>query len=303
MLFRRILFPKLTSQLSFLFSSTKKNKTIIDKDLQDLLQKRFIYQEKKAELQSIDPTSSSSAPSSFPLTPPLSKSSSTSSSSTSLSFNSYTSSPSPSTLLSSSRSSSLHSNSSDRPPLTPPSSYSTTSSSSDAERLTKYLSRAGVCSRREAERLILAGAVFVDGKRVQKNTLVTSKNNIKFFSKKGETLPIKLSSRLWMFHKPAGLLCTHSDPQNRPTIFQYIRSIDSSIEKSIALSPKSSAESIPSDHLISIGRLDFSSEGLILLTNDGELARVMEMPINKQERHYHVRVYGTFNQEKLEKIR
>ena len=302
MFFRKIIFTKVASQLSFVFSSTKKNKAIIDKDLQDLLQKRFIYKEKEAGLKTTlsSSLSPSSSPSSLSLSP-ISSSYSPSSSSLSTSLSSSSSSTLSSSLRYSASLSPSSSSSVSSPSTSP-------SPSPDAERLTKYLSRAGICSRREAERLILTGAVFVDGKRIQKNTLVNDKSNIKIFSKRGETLPIKSASRLWMFHKPAGLLCTHSDPQNRPTIFQYIRSIDPSIERSIARSNENSTErsiepSIPSDHLISIGRLDFSSEGIILLTNDGELARVMEMPLSKLERHYHVRVYGTFNQEKLERIR
>lgn len=91
------------------------------------------------------------------------------------------------------------------------------------ERLSKYLSRAGVCSRREAERLISKGMIFVNKKKVDSNIAVTDKCDIKIFSKDGSKVPLKESSRLWMFYKPRGLVCSLFDKENRPTVYQYLK--------------------------------------------------------------------------------
>lgn len=91
------------------------------------------------------------------------------------------------------------------------------------ERLSKYLSRAGICSRREAERLIQRGMVFVDKKRVDSNVAVTDKSNIKIFTKNGSTIPLKENSRLWMFYKPRGLVCSVNDPDGRPSVYDYLK--------------------------------------------------------------------------------
>ena len=91
-----------------------------------------------------------------------------------------------------------------------------------------------------------------------------------------------------MFHKPRGLIVTHDDPQNRPTLFDYVRA---------------KFPDFRNKHLISVGRLDYNSEGLILLTNDGEIARLLEQPSSDIERVYKVRVYGRLDNAKLEKIK
>jgi len=97
---------------------------------------------------------------------------------------------------------------------------------------------------------------------------------------------MKEDTKLWIFNKPKGLICTHDDPRGRPTVFEYLR-----------------LKKFPTQHIISIGRLDYNSEGLLLLTNDGELSRAMELPESRVQRMYRVRVYGALDEQKLEKIR
>ena len=153
------------------------------------------------------------------------------------------------------------------------------------ERLSKRLSRLSICSRRQAERLISQGMVKVDGKIVDSNVPVSDTSYIQIGAKAGIYTPTKENTRIWLYHKPQKLICTHSDPQSRPNIFQHIHSLG-----------------LTMPHLISVGRLDFMSEGLMILTNDGDLARALE--INDIERAYRVRVFGrTFNEEKLHKMR
>jgi len=145
------------------------------------------------------------------------------------------------------------------------------------ERIAKRLARSGVCSRREAERWILDGRIEVDG--VQLTTpafIVTESSDIRV---DGRPLPSQQHSKVWLYHKPKGLLTTHHDPQGRPTVFDYL--------------PKN----LP--RVISIGRLDFNSEGLLLLTNDGELARYAELPSTGWSRCYRVRVFGTIDEQAL----
>ncbi len=140
----------------------------------------------------------------------------------------------------------------------------------DEERIAKWLARAGVASRREVERLILAGRVRVNGKVLATPaTLVSDLDRIEVDN---ELITTKPATRLWRYHKPAGLVTTARDPQGRPTVF----------------------ESLPREwgRVISVGRLDLNSEGLLLLTNDGELARHMELPATGLRRCYRVRVHG-----------
>jgi 23S rRNA pseudouridine2605 synthase len=145
------------------------------------------------------------------------------------------------------------------------------------ERIAKRLARAGVCSRREAERWIAAGRVAVDGQKLTSPALnVTSANKI---TVDGRMLQAAEAPRLWRYHKPAGLITTARDPKNRPTVFEK-------------LPPE-----LP--RVISVGRLDFNTEGLLLMTNDGELARHLELPQNAWLRHYRVRVYGDVDTGKL----
>lgn len=152
-----------------------------------------------------------------------------------------------------------------------------TSSEEEKERIAKRIARAGLCSRRDAERWIADGRVAVDGQIITTPaTIVTKKMQIMVDGKLLNEAP---SSRVWLHYKPVGLLTTHHDPQGRPTIF----------------------ESLPSSmpRVISIGRLDLNSEGLILLTNDGELARFAELPSTGWARSYRVRVYGVVDKRAL----
>lgn len=140
----------------------------------------------------------------------------------------------------------------------------------EGERIAKRLARAGVCSRREAERMIAAGRVWVDGKKLNSPAFnVTEANRI---TVDGKPVSAPEAPRLWRYHKPAGLITTARDPKGRPTVFEKL--------------PKE----LP--RVVSVGRLDFNTEGLLLLTNDGEMARHLELPANAWLRHYHVRVHG-----------
>ena len=148
---------------------------------------------------------------------------------------------------------------------------------SQGERIAKRMARAGLCSRREAERWIVEGRVTIDGEILTTPAIVvTDKMRIRVDGKPLNEAP---ASRIWVYHKPPGLLTTHHDPQGRPTIFGALPS------------------SLP--RVISIGRLDLNSEGLILLTNDGELARHAELPSNRWARSYQVRVYGGVDEASL----
>ncbi len=146
------------------------------------------------------------------------------------------------------------------------------------KRLAKAMSDAGYCSRREAEKLILSGSVAVDGITIDTPAFnVTEENSITI---NGVTLASQDQPRLWLYHKPAGLVTTHHDPQDRPTVFQNL--------------PKN----LP--RVISVGRLDLNSEGLLLLTNSGELARTLELPTSGLVRIYKVRAHGKINIKALE---
>ncbi len=138
------------------------------------------------------------------------------------------------------------------------------------ERIAKRLARAGLCSRREAERWIRQGRVAVDG-RVLTSPAVNV-GDADRITVDGQPLPARAATRLWRYHKPPGLLTTHRDPEGRPTIFAHL------------------PESLP--RVIAVGRLDAGSEGLLLLTNDGDLARHLELPASGWRRRYRVRVYG-----------
>jgi 23S rRNA pseudouridine2605 synthase len=145
------------------------------------------------------------------------------------------------------------------------------------ERIAKILARAGLCSRRDAERWIAEGRVSVDGKVLDSPAVtVTEASDVRV---DGKPIPQPERARLWRYHKPAGLVTTHRDEKGRPTIF----------------------ESLPADlpRVISIGRLDLTSEGLLLLTNDGELARRLELPSTGWVRRYKVRVHGEVDPERL----
>ncbi|MDC0057225.1 rRNA pseudouridine synthase [Alphaproteobacteria bacterium] len=148
-------------------------------------------------------------------------------------------------------------------------------------RIAKYISNAGICSRRDAEKLIKNKKVFINNIRCEHpSTLVTPKDKI-IVNKK----VVKLESRvrLWKMYKPIKFICTNKDPQHRKTVFDLI--------------PKNYPR------LISIGRLDFMSEGLLLFTNNGDFARRMELPSSKLLRVYRVCINGSINPAALTKIK
>lgn len=148
---------------------------------------------------------------------------------------------------------------------------------SQPERIAKRLARAGLCSRRDAERWIAAGRVAVDGKVLDTPAfVVTDKSRIEV---DGKPLPDADRPRLWRYHKPPGELVTARDPQGRKTVFDAL--------------PKSMPRTI------AVGRLDYNSEGLLLLTNDGGLARRLELPANGWVRRYRARVHGEVDPERL----
>ena len=151
----------------------------------------------------------------------------------------------------------------------------------EGERIAKVMARAGLTSRREAEAWIAAGRVAVNGARITSPALnVTPADKI---AVDGKPLPGAERTRLFLYHKPRGLVTTSSDPQGRPTIFGEL--------------PKD----LP--RLISVGRLDLATEGLLLLTNDGGLARALELPATGWLRRYRVRAHGKVTQAQLDELR
>jgi 23S rRNA pseudouridine2605 synthase len=149
-----------------------------------------------------------------------------------------------------------------------------------AERIAKTIARSGLCSRRDAERLIGEGRVSLNGKRLESPAV-----NVKPGDRivvDGKPLPAIEPPRLWRYHKPKGRVTTHRDPQGRPTVFAAL------------------PQEMP--RVISIGRLDFNTEGLLLLTNDGELARHLETPATGWMRRYRVRAHGRVEQAALDRL-
>jgi 23S rRNA pseudouridine2605 synthase len=149
------------------------------------------------------------------------------------------------------------------------------------ERIAKVLSRAGLASRRDAEEWIVQGRVTVNGRVINSPALDVTGNDV--ITIDGKPLPPRERTRLFMFHKPRGLMTTHSDPEGRPTVFDNL------------------PEGLP--RLISIGRLDFNTEGLLLLTNDGGLARALELPDTGWLRRYRVRAHGEVTQGQLDELK
>jgi 23S rRNA pseudouridine2605 synthase len=152
------------------------------------------------------------------------------------------------------------------------------------ERIAKVMARARLCSRREAEAWIGEGRVALNGE-----TLTNPAVNVRRDDKiaiDGEPLGHRARTRLFLFHKPRGLVTTARDPQGRPTIFDYLR-----------------AHWPDGPRVVSIGRLDINSEGLLLLTNDGGLARVLELPATGWVRRYRVRAKGETEQAILDRLR
>ncbi|RKE70983.1 pseudouridine synthase [Pseudorhodoplanes sinuspersici] len=151
----------------------------------------------------------------------------------------------------------------------------------EGDRIAKVMARAGLCSRREAEAWIAAGRVTVNGAPITSPALnVTAKDKI---AVDGKPMPQRERTRLFLYNKPRGLVTTHADPEKRPTIFEKL--------------PKG----LP--RLVSVGRLDLNTEGLLLLTNDGGLARALELPQTGWLRRYRVRAHGAILQPQLDALR
>jgi 23S rRNA pseudouridine2605 synthase len=148
------------------------------------------------------------------------------------------------------------------------------------ERIAKALARAGLCSRREAERWVEDGRVSVNGVNLESPAFNVGPHDR--ISVDGRPVDAPEAPRLWRYHKPDGLVTTHSDPQGRETVFEHL------------------PEDLP--RVISVGRLDLSSEGLLLLTNDGGLARSLELPSTGWLRRYRVRAYGRVTQAELAQL-
>lgn len=151
----------------------------------------------------------------------------------------------------------------------------------EGERIAKVMARAGMCSRREAEAWITDGRVTVNGEKLATPAfVVTAKDRIAI---DGEPLPLREPTRLWLHNKPRGLVTSAKDPEGRKTVFSAL------------------PDNLP--RVISVGRLDINTEGLLLLTNDGGLARQLELPATGWLRRYRVRVHGAVDDKMLEPIR
>jgi 23S rRNA pseudouridine2605 synthase len=151
----------------------------------------------------------------------------------------------------------------------------------EPERIAKVMARAGVASRRDSEALIAEGRVSVNGKVIESPALDVGPNDVVLVD--GEPLPARERTRLWFYHKPRGLVTTNHDPEGRPTVFDAL------------------PEDLP--RVLSVGRLDINTEGLLLLTNDGGLARMLELPETGWLRRYRVRAFGQVNQGQLDTLK
>jgi 23S rRNA pseudouridine2605 synthase len=149
------------------------------------------------------------------------------------------------------------------------------------ERIAKVMARAGLCSRRDAESWIAAGRVSLNGQKLASAAINVQPNDIVLVD--GKPLPDKEGVRVWVYYKPKGLMTTARDPEGRPTVFER-------------LPPE-----MP--RVISVGRLDLNSEGLLLLTNDGALARRLELPSTGWIRRYRVRVNGRVDPRTLDQVK
>jgi 23S rRNA pseudouridine2605 synthase len=150
----------------------------------------------------------------------------------------------------------------------------------DKERIAKVMARAGLCSRREAETWIAAGRVAVNGETLASPAFTVSPSDEIVVD--GKPLPVRERTRLFLYHKPRGLVTTNRDERDRKTVFDAL--------------PKN----LP--RVVSVGRLDLNSEGLLLLTNDGGLKRILELPETGWQRRYRVRANGRITQEKLDTL-
>lgn len=151
----------------------------------------------------------------------------------------------------------------------------------EPERIAKVMARAGVASRRDSEAMILEGRVSVNGKVLESPARDIGPNDVVLID--GEPLPARERTRMWLYHKPRGLVTTNHDPEGRPTVFDAL------------------PEDLP--RVLSIGRLDINTEGLLLLTNDGGLARMLELPETGWLRRYRVRAFGSVTQDRLDTLR
>ena len=151
----------------------------------------------------------------------------------------------------------------------------------ESNRIAKIIARSGICSRRDAERKILAGLVSVNGEIIKSPALNVSENDV--ITVDGKKISKPDETKLFIYYKPVGLITSHKDGQGRKTVFENI--------------------SMEYGRLLSVGRLDLNSEGLLLLTNDGEFQRFMENPVNEFERIYRVRIHGIITKEDIEKLK
>jgi 23S rRNA pseudouridine2605 synthase len=156
-----------------------------------------------------------------------------------------------------------------------------TADEKSGERIAKVIARAGVCSRRDAEKLIEAGRVALNGETVKSPALNVAADAL--ITVDGKAILDASPAKLWRYHKPAGLVTSHRDPQGRPTVFSHL------------------PPHLP--RVMSVGRLDLSSEGLLLLTNDGELARRLELPSQGWVRRYRARLHGEVTQALLDRLK
>lgn len=149
------------------------------------------------------------------------------------------------------------------------------------ERIAKRLARAGIASRRDAEMMIIAGRIAVNGKTLNTPAFNVDRGDV--ITVDGKPLPPIERTRLWLYHKRAGLVTTNRDPEGRPTVF----------------------DNLPNEmpRVLSVGRLDINTEGLLLLTNDGGLARVLELPSTGWVRKYRVRAHGKISQDDLDALK
>jgi 23S rRNA pseudouridine2605 synthase len=154
----------------------------------------------------------------------------------------------------------------------------------EGERIAKLLARAGVASRREVERMIVEGRIKIGDELV--TTPATILKDLRGISVDGKPVKGAEATRLFAFHKPAGLITAERDPAGRPTIYTALRN---------ALPPNAG-------RLMPVGRLDFNTEGLLLLTNDGEFKRLLELPATRIPRTYRARAFGVVSQAQLEEL-
>lgn len=152
------------------------------------------------------------------------------------------------------------------------------------DRIAKLLARAGVASRREVERMIADGRVAINGRKV--DTPATLLDNLKGVTVDGKPVGEPERTRLFAFHKPTGLITAENDPAGRPTIYSALRN------------------ALPKDtpRLMPVGRLDLNTEGLLLLTNDGEIKRALELPSSNVPRTYRAKAFGDVTQPQLEAL-